>query len=59
MQITAASRATRAAPTEGPKRIVPAKLNVSEMEILALVAGSLIESQPLTKVSAARGSHVL
>jgi hypothetical protein len=56
--MTVASKATKALPTAGPNSRVPAKVKVSEIEILALVPGSFIASHPLPNVRAARGSHL-
>src|SRR5262245_58803784 len=55
---TMTSSRTRTVPTEGPKRRVPAKTNVSDIEMLALTVGSFTESHPQSKHRNASLSHL-
>lgn len=54
---TRESRATSTVPTAGPRRTVPARTNVSDMEMVARPEGSLTDSQPLMRVSPASFSQ--
>ena len=56
-ETTKPSRATVTVPAADPNNRTDANTNVSEMEIVAGIEGSLTVKDPLTRVSAARRYH--